>query len=87
MTFNLQKLAIKICIIGVKFNLNTIEVNKAADIESICGRFLKGGANVSTIPVTEICNLCINLSWELLKSLHKKVLKQILHFSQSTFYP
>ena len=39
-----------------------VEVNKAAGIDNISGRFLKDGADILAIPVTQICNLSIKLS-------------------------
>ena len=37
-------------------------VNKAAGIDNVCSRFLKHGAKVLGIPITQICNLSIKLS-------------------------
>ena len=37
-------------------------VNKAAGIDNVCSRFLKDGAKVLGIPITQICNLSIKLS-------------------------
>ena len=42
--------------------LKSCNVNKAAGIENISGRFLKDGADVLDIPITRICNLSIRLS-------------------------
>ena len=42
--------------------LKNVEVNKAAGIDNISGRFLKDGADILAIPVTQICNLSIKLS-------------------------
>ena len=46
------------------FNLHTIspiskntKVSKAAGLDNLSGRFLKDGAKVSAIPITEVCNL------------------------------
>ena len=54
-------------------------VNKAAGIDNVCSRFLKDGAKVLGIPITQICNLSIKLSHFLkdckvakLKPLYKK---------------
>ena len=61
------------------------EVNKAAGIDKILGRFLKNGADTLATPVTQICNLSIKLSHfshdcklAKLKPLYKKGSKQIL---------
>ena len=61
------------------------EVNKAAGIDKILGRFLKNGADTLATPVTQICNLSIKLSYfshdcklAKLKPLYKKGSKQIL---------
>ena len=42
--------------------LKSCNVNKAAGIDNASGRFLKDGANVLGIPITQICNLSIKLS-------------------------
>ena len=42
--------------------LKNVEVNKAAGIDNISRRFLKDGADILAIPVTQICNLSIKLS-------------------------
>ena len=42
--------------------LKNIEVNKAAGMDNISRRFLKDGADILAIPVTQICNLSIKLS-------------------------
>ena len=42
--------------------LKNVEVNKAAGMDNISGRFLKDGADILAIPVTQICNLSIQLS-------------------------
>ena len=42
--------------------LKNVEVNKAAGMDNISGRFLKDGADILAIPVTQICNLSIKLS-------------------------
>ena len=42
--------------------LKSCNVNKAAGIDNISGRFLKDGADVLGIPITQICNLSIKLS-------------------------
>ena len=36
--------------------------NKAARIDDFNGRFLKDGADILTIPITQICNLSIKFS-------------------------
>ena len=36
--------------------------NKAAGIDDFNGRFLKDGADILTIPITQICNLSIKFS-------------------------
>ena len=59
--------------------LKSCNVNKAAGIDNVSGRFLKDGADVLGIPITQICNLSIKLSHFLkdckvakLKPLYKK---------------
>ena len=42
--------------------LKNVEVNKAAGMDNTSGRFLKDGADILAIPVTQICNLSITLS-------------------------
>ena len=42
--------------------LKNVEVNKAVDMDIVPGRFLKDGADILAIPVTQICNLSIKLS-------------------------
>ena len=42
--------------------LKNVKVNKAAGIDNISGQFLKDGADILAIPVTQICNLSIKLS-------------------------
>ena len=42
--------------------MKNVEVNKVASIDNISGRFLKDGADILAIPVTQICNLSIKLS-------------------------
>ena len=42
------------------------KVSKAAGLDNLSGRFLKDGAKVSAIPITEVCNLAK------LKSIYKK---------------
>ena len=39
-----------------------IEVNKAASMDNISGRFWKDGVDVLAISVTQICSLSIKLS-------------------------
>ena len=41
--------------------LTSVEVNKAAGMDNTSGRFLKDGADMLAIPVTQICNLSIKL--------------------------
>ena len=59
--------------------LKSCNVNKTAGTDNVSGRFLKDGADVLGIPITQICNLSIKLSHFLkdckvakLKSLYKK---------------
>ena len=42
--------------------LKSCDANKAAGIDYLSDRFLKDGADLLTIPITQICNLCIILS-------------------------
>ena len=42
--------------------LKSCNVNKAAGIDNVSGRFLKDGADVLGIPITQICSLSIELS-------------------------
>ena len=42
--------------------LKNCDTGKAAGIDDLFGRFLKDGADISTIPITQICNLSIKLS-------------------------
>ena len=42
--------------------LKSCNVNKAAGIDNVSGRFLRDGADVLGIPITQICNLSIKLS-------------------------
>ena len=74
--------------------LKNCDINKAAGIDDLSGRFLKDGANILTILITQICNLSIKFSHfpkdckaqAKLKPLYKKVLKQILKIlAQSPF--
>ena len=57
--------------------LKSCNVNKAAGIDNVSGRFLKDGADVLGIPITQICNVSIKLS-------HFKILKILdpSHFYQ-----
>ena len=41
--------------------LKACNINKAIGIENISGKFLKDGANVLAIQITQICNLSIKL--------------------------
>ena len=42
--------------------MKNVEVNKAASMDNVSGRFLKDSADISAIPATQICNLSIKLS-------------------------
>ena len=42
--------------------LKSCNVNKAAGIDNVSGKFLKDGAHKLGIPITQICNLSIKLS-------------------------
>ena len=42
--------------------LKNCDANKAAGIDYLSDRFLKDGAYLLTIPITQICNLCIIFS-------------------------
>ena len=74
--------------------LQSCNVNKAAGIDDVSGRFLKAVAGVLTIPITQICNLSIKLShfpkdfkWRSLNPCTQKVLRQILKIlDQRQFY-
>ena len=39
--------------------MQNIDISKAADIDSLSGKFLKHGAEILGKPITEICNLSI----------------------------
>ena len=39
--------------------INNCDINKAAGIDDLSGRFLKDGADILTMPITQICNLSI----------------------------
>ena len=59
--------------------LKNCDINKAAGIDYLSGRFLKDGADILTMPITQICNLSIKFSHFLkdckvakLKPLYKK---------------
>ena len=41
---------------------NNCDINKAAGIDDLSGRFLKDGADILTIPITQLCNLSIKFS-------------------------
>ena len=41
--------------------LKNVEIDKSAGMDNISGRFLKDGADILAIPVTQICNLSIKL--------------------------
>ena len=42
--------------------LKNCDTNKAAGIDDLSGRFLKDGADILTIPMTQLCNLSIKFS-------------------------
>ena len=42
--------------------LKNCDINKAARIDYLSGRFLKDGADILTMPITQICNLSIKFS-------------------------
>ena len=42
--------------------LKACNINKAAGIDDVSGRFLKDGVDVLAIPITQTCNLSIKLS-------------------------
>ena len=42
--------------------LKNCDINKAAGIDDLSGRFLKDGADILTMPITQICNLSIKFS-------------------------
>ena len=64
--------------------LKSCNVNKAAGIDNVSGRFLKDGANVLDIPIKQICNLSIRLFHYL--TCTRKVLRLILkNLDQSHF--
>ena len=42
--------------------MKNVELNKAAGMDNISRRFLKDGADILAIPVTQICTLSIKLS-------------------------
>ena len=74
--------------------LKNCDINKAARIDDLSGRFLKDGADILTMPITQICNLSIKFSRfpkdckvAKIKSLYKKALKLILTIlGQSPFF-
>ena len=74
--------------------LKSCNINKAAGIDNVSGRFLKDGGDVLVIPITHICNLSIKLSHfpkdckvAKLKPCTKKVLRQTLKIlDQPHFY-
>ena len=45
----------------LRLHTRDINTTKAAGIDRLPGRFLKGGADVLAKPVTEVCNLSIYL--------------------------
>ena len=85
-----------------KLTFQTIQTSYISDsiknynigIDDLSGRFLKDGADILTIPITQICNLSIKFSHfpkdckvAKLKPLYKKILKQILKIlGQSPFF-
>ena len=85
-----------------KLTFQTIQTSYISDsiknynigIDDVSGRFLKDGADILTIPITQICNLSIKFSHfpkdckvAKLKPLYKKILKQILKIlGQSPFF-
>ena len=42
--------------------IKNCDINKAAGTDDLSGRFLKDGADILTIPITQICNLSIKFS-------------------------
>ena len=56
--FNFEKISEK----HVFDQLVTMNPNKAAGIDNLSGRFLKDGANILALPISQICNLSIMLS-------------------------
>ena len=42
--------------------IKNCDINKAAGTDELSGRFLKDGADILTIPITQICNLSIKFS-------------------------
>ena len=42
--------------------LKNCDINKATGIDELSGRFLKDGADILTMPITQICNLSIKFS-------------------------
>ena len=42
--------------------LKNYDINKAGRIDDLSGRFLKDGADILTMPITQICNLSIKFS-------------------------
>ena len=42
--------------------IKNCDINKAAGIDDLSGRFLKDGADILTIAITQICNLSIKFS-------------------------
>ena len=74
--------------------LKACNVNKAVGIDDVSGRFLKDGADLLAVPITQICNSSIKLphfpkdcKLAKLKPLYKKILRQILKIlGESHFY-
>mgnify|MGYP001792126289 FL=1 len=52
----------KVTVAAVAEILKNVEPSKAPGIDSLSGKFLKDGANVLAVPITQICNLSIKLS-------------------------
>ena len=42
--------------------IKNCDINNAAGVDDVPGRFLKNGADILTIPITQICNLSIKFS-------------------------
>ena len=72
--------------------IKACNINKAAGIDKVSGRFLKDGDNMLAIPSKLICNLSFKISHfpkdqESFNPCTKKILRQILNFfDQSHFY-
>ena len=74
--------------------LKNCDINRAAEIDDLSSRYLKNGADILTIPITQICNLSTKFSHfpkdikvAKIKPLYKKTLKQITTIlGQSPFF-